>query len=94
MYHLREILIALCMPLYDIDYLNPFNFGHRLWVIHNETDCYAVKAPIMDSAKFINKYWKYEILDPWSCRNPPLITDPDYIKWLIYEEEKRRYHKV
>jgi len=34
-YRVREILIALCMAVYDRRYLRPFNFGNRIWTIHH-----------------------------------------------------------
>ena len=78
MYHLREILIALCMPLYDIDYLNPFNFGRRLWVIHHHTNYYKVKAPIFGAAKHCARMWHITIINYQ-------LPDTD-------EEGRRRHH--
>lgn len=62
-YKFREILIALCMPLYDYRYLNPFNFIDRLWAIHNFTDYYKVKAPILNAAKHCTIFWGDFICD-------------------------------
>lgn len=84
-YKFREILIALCMPLYDYRYLNPFNFTARLWVIHYMTDYYKVNAPILNAAKHCTIYWSNAI-----CYNtfaePNLITeDSDYHPYGYYE---------
>lgn len=62
-YKFREILIALCMPLYDCRYLNPFNLDGRLWTIHNFTDYYNVKAPIINAAKHCVWHWSTFIID-------------------------------
>lgn len=62
-YKFREILIALCMPLYDYRYLNPFNFIGRLWVIHNLTDYYKIKAPILNAAKHCVWHWTILIIN-------------------------------
>lgn len=57
-YKFREFLIAICMPLYDLRYLSPFNFIDRLWIIHNFTDYYEVHAPILRAAKHCTVHWK------------------------------------
>ena len=58
----REILIALCMAVYDRRYLRPFNFGNRIWTIHHCTDYYKVHAPILNAAKHCVKHWTIAII--------------------------------
>ena len=55
-YMVREILIALCMAVYDRRYLRPLNFGNRIWTIHHCTDYYKVHAPILNAAKHSVKH--------------------------------------
>lgn len=61
-YKVREILIALCMAVYDRRYLRPFNFGNRIWTIHHCTDYYKVHAPILNAAKHCVKHWTIAII--------------------------------
>ena len=61
-YMVREILIALCMAVYDRRYLRPFNFGNRIWTIHHCTDYYKVHAPILNAAKHCVKHWTIAII--------------------------------
>lgn len=89
-YKLYEFLIALCMPIYNRKYLNPLNFGTRLYVIHNYTNCYKIKAPILNAAKFCDKYWCPMILDFYSCHNPGIIDDESF---RLYNES-HFYHFV
>ena len=58
----REILIALCMAVYDRRYLRPLNFGNRIWTIHHCTDYYKVHAPILYAAKHCVKHWTIAII--------------------------------
>ena len=61
-YRSREILIALCMAVYDRRYLRSFNFGNRIWTIHHCTDYYKVHAPILNAAKHCVKHWTIAII--------------------------------
>ena len=61
-YRVREILIVLCMAVYDRRYLRLLNLGNRLWTIHNCTDYYKVHAPILNAAKHCVKHWTIAII--------------------------------
>lgn len=53
----RGLLIALCMPLFNIRYLWIGNLGGRLYVIHQLADYIQTNAPILKAAKHCAFWW-------------------------------------